>query len=377
MIKFFERIADYIRETDKILILLCSSASLFGAIMVLSATYISSGAQKFAVQLIGFSLGLFVAILISMIDYQSFIKKWYFFAAFGLLLVLLTFQFGFAPEGTDDKAWLRLPFGQTIQPSELLKIAFIISFTKHVSSIKPERISDFKNVLLLCIHGIIPVGLIHLQGDDGSAMVLLFIFLGMLFAAGVKAVYFAAAGGLVAAALPVLWFFIMNNDQKNRILALFNPENFSDIIFQQYRGQTAVGSGGLFGYGLFNGPYVQDGKIPLGFNDFIFASIGEELGFIGCLLAMGLITAICFRILKVAGNSRDRAGKIICTGVFAMFASQFIINIGMVLSILPVIGVTLPFFSAGGTSTVCLYLGIGLVLSVYCHRNIKPIVLGE
>ena len=377
MIKFFERIADYIRETDKILILLCSSSSLFGPIMVLSATYISSGAQKFAVQLIGFSLGLFVAILISMIDYQSFIKRWYFFAAFGLLLVLLTFQFGFAPEGTDDKAWLRLPFGQTIQPSELLKIAFIISFTKHVSSIKPERISDFKNVLLLCIHGIIPVGLIHLQGDDGSAMVLLFIFLGMLFAAGVKAVYFAAAGGLIAAALPVLWFFIMNNDQKNRILALFNPENFSDIIFQQYRGQTAVGSGGLFGYGLFNGPYVQDGKIPLGFNDFIFASIGEELGFIGCLLAMGLITAICFRILKVAGNSRDRAGKIICTGVFAMFASQFIINIGMVLSILPVIGVTLPFFSAGGTSTVCLYLGIGLVLSVYCHRNIKPIVLGE
>ena len=377
MIKFFERIADYIRETDKILILLCSSASLFGAIIVLSATYISSGAQKFAVQLIGFSLGLFVAILISMIDYQSFIKRWYFFAAFGLLLVLLTFQFGFAPEGTDDKAWLRLPFGQTIQPSELLKIAFIISFTKHVSSIKPERISDFKNVLLLCIHGIIPVGLIHLQGDDGSAMVLLFIFLGMLFAAGVKAVYFAAAGGLIAAALPVLWFFIMNNDQKNRILALFNPENFSDIIFQQYRGQTAVGSGGLFGYGLFNGPYVQDGKIPLGFNDFIFASLGEDLGFIGCLLAMGLITAICFRILKVAGNSRDRAGKIICTGVFAMFASQFIINIGMVLSILPVIGVTLPFFSAGGTSTVCLYLGIGLVLSVYCHRNIKPIVLGE
>ena len=377
MIKFFERIADYIRETDKILILLCSSASLFGAIMVLSATYISSGAQKFAVQLIGFSLGLFVAILISMIDYQSFIKRWYFFAAFGLLLVLLTFQFGFAPEGTDDKAWLRLPFGQTIQPSELLKIAFIISFTKHVSSIKPERISDFKNVLLLCIHGIIPVGLIHLQGDDGSAMVLLFIFLGMLFAAGVKAVYFAAAGGLIAAALPVLWFFIMNNDQKNRILALFNPENFSDIIFQQYRGQTAVGSGGLFGYGLFNGPYVQDGKIPLGFNDFIFASIGEELGFIGCLLAMGLITAICFRILKVSGNSLDRAGKILCTGVFARFASQFIINIGMVLSILPVIGVTLPFFSAGGTSTVCLYLGIGLVLSVYCHRNIKPIVLGE
>ena len=123
MIKFFERIADYIRETDKILILLCTCASLFGAVMVLSATYIGSGFQKFAVQLIGFALGLFVAILISMIDYQIFLKRWYFFAAFAVGLVLLTFQFGFAPEGTDDKAWLQLPFGQTIQPSELLKIA--------------------------------------------------------------------------------------------------------------------------------------------------------------------------------------------------------------------------------------------------------------
>ena len=181
MIKFFERIADYIRETDKLLILLCTAASLFGAVMVLSATYISSGVQKFAVQLIGFALGLFVAILISLVDYQFFIKRWYIFAAFATGLVLLTFKFGFAPEGTDDKAWLQLPFGQTIQPSELLKIGFIISFSKHISSIKPERISDFKNVLLLCIHGMIPVALIHFQGDDGSAMVIFFIFITMLF----------------------------------------------------------------------------------------------------------------------------------------------------------------------------------------------------
>ena len=377
MIKFFERIADYIRETDKLLILLCTAASLYGAVMVLSATYISSGGQKFAVQLIGFALGLFVAILISLVDYQVFIKRWYIFAAFATGLVLLTFKFGFAPEGTDDKAWLQLPFGQTIQPSELLKIGFIISFSKHISSIKPERISDFKNVLLLCIHGMIPVALIHFQGDDGSAMVIFFIFLTMLFVSGVRPVYFAAAGGIIAAALPIMWFFVMNTDQKSRLLALFDPANFADIIYQQSRGQTAIGSGGLFGHGLFHGPYVQDGKIPLGFNDFIFASIGEELGFIGCLAAIGLIAAICFRILKVGKKARDTSGKIICSGVFAMFAGQCIINIGMCLSLLPVIGVTLPFFSAGGTSTVCLYLGIGLVLSVFCHRNIKPIVLGE
>ena len=119
----------------------------------------------------------------------------------------------------------------------------------------------------------IPVTLIHFQGDDGSAMVIFFIFLTMLFVSGVRPVYFAAAGGIIAAALPIMWFFVMNTDQKSRLLALFDPASFTDIIYQQSRGQTAIGSGGLFGHGLFHGPYVQDGKIPLGFNDFIFASI--------------------------------------------------------------------------------------------------------
>ena len=377
MHKFFEKIADYIRETDKILIILCLTASLYGALVVFSATYISSGYQKFMVQLIGIGLGLLVAVILSLFDYRTFLKRWYIPAAIGLILVLLTFQFGYAPSGTDDKAWLALPFGQSIQPSELLKIAFIITFTAHVNTIRSERISDFKNVLLLCLHGAVPVMLIHLQGDDGSAMVIAFIFIAMLFVAGVRALYFVIAGIGVAAALPLMWFFVLNTDQKSRLLALLDPSGYEAIIYQQARGETAIGSGGFFGYGLFNGPYVQDGKIPLGYNDFIFASIGEELGFLGCLAVIILIAAICIRILMVARSSRDKSGKIICAGVFAMFASQSIINIGMCLSVLPVIGVTLPFFSAGGTSMVCLYLGIGLILSVFCHRNVKTNVLGE
>lgn len=377
MKRFFGSIADYIRETDKILLLLCTFASLYGAVLVLSATFISAGYQKFLVQLIGWGLGVGVAVLLSLMDYKTMMMYWYIPAVFTVGLVLITFQFGYAPAGTDDKAWLALPFGQSIQPSELLKIGFIITFAAHVNRIPKKQISRLKNVILLGLHGAFPVFLIHLQGDDGSALVLAVIFVAMLYVAGVHWGYFAAAGGAVAAAAPVLWFWVMNQDQKGRVLALFQPELYKDLIYQQARGETAIGSGGWFGYGLFNGPYVQSGKIPLGYNDFIFASCGEELGYLGCIAVLLLLAAICVRIIIVARRSRDKSGEIICVGVFAMIAAQSIINLGMCLRLLPVIGVTLPFFSAGGTSMVCLYLGIGLVLSVYYHRDIKALVLGE
>lgn len=377
MKRFFGSVADYIRETDKVLLLLCTVATLYGSVLVLSATFIGSGYQRFLVQLIGWFLGVCVAIAFSLVDYKNMMKHWYLAALFTVGLVLITFWFGYAPDGTDDKAWLALPFGQSIQPSELLKIGFIITFAAHVNSIPQKNISKFKNVFLMALHGGFPVVLIHLQGDDGSALVIAFIFLAMMYTAGVRIGYFAAAFGVVAAAVPAVWFLVMNDAQKERILALFSPELYEDIIYQQARGETAIGSGGWFGYGLFKGPYVQSGQIPLGYNDFIFASAGEELGFFGCMAIIAILAVICWRILVVGKRARDASGKIICAGVFAMFAAQSLINLGMCLRILPVIGVTLPFFSAGGTSIVCLFLGIGLVLSVYYHRNVKALVLGE
>lgn len=377
MKRFFSSIADYIRETDKLLIILCLCASLYGSVIILSATIIGSGYQRFIVQCIGTLLGLVVAVIVSLIDYKYLIKYWYICGGLGVGLVLLTFVIGFAPAGTDDKAWIALPFGQSFQPSELLKIAFVITFSTHLSYLKNEKRSSFFNVMLLCLHGAAPVLLIHRQGDDGTALVLFFIFLTMMFAAGIKLRYFAALGGLVLAAVPLAWFFVMNSDQKDRVLALIYPDQYAAAIYQQARGELAIGSGGFFGTGLFKGPCVQGGLIPLGFNDFIFASAGEELGFFGCLLIIALLTAICVRILNVSKKSRDESGKLLCSGIFAMFAAQSIINIGMVLSFLPVIGITLPFFSAGGTSVVTLYLGIGIVLSVYKHRNMRPLLLRD
>lgn len=372
-----ESIADYFRETDKILLLLCIAATCYGAVLILSATFISRGYSEFFVQLLGLTLGVGAAVVLSLFRYQTFLKYWYLVALASVGLVILTFFIGYAPVGTDDKAWIALPFGLTFQPSELLKIAFTITFTKHVCTISERDIRKLRHILLLCVHGATPVLLIHMQGEDGSAIVLFFIFLAMIFAAGIPGRYFAIAAGLILPAAVGLWFFVLNSSQKERFLALLYPERYAAIVYQQLRGQTAIGSGGLFGYGLFNGPYVQGGKIPLGYNDFIFASCGEELGFLGCMAVLILLLAICLRILWVGRNSADRAGKILCAGIFGMIASQSIINVGMCLFLLPVIGITLPFFSAGGTSLTCLFLGIGVVLSVHKNRNRRALSLHD
>ncbi|MCI8360947.1 MAG: FtsW/RodA/SpoVE family cell cycle protein [Clostridiales bacterium] len=377
MNRLLGRVADFIRETDKLLFLLCIFSSGYGCVAVLSATHPSGSLRRFFMQVVALFLGGIAAAVISSIDYKTIAKFWPLITGGSLALVALTFFFGYAPEGTDDKAWLLLPGGLSLQPAELLKIAFAITFGLHVSHVK-EEINKPLQLLLLCLHGAVPVVLIHLQGDDGTAMVFAFMFICMLFAAGVKLRYFAIAGVLVLVSLPLLWFFVMNSDQQARIISLLNPED--DLLgdgWQQWRGRVALASGGLFGKGLFKGPHVQSESVPEGYNDFIIASIGEELGLIGVLAVLALLAAICIRILRISHDAQDTLGSIMCVGIFAMLAAQTIINLGMCFSMLPVVGVTLPFFSAGGTSLACLFLGIGLALSVYMHRNSRTIYLRE
>lgn len=376
MSKLISRIADYIRETDGLLLAFCVVASLFGSIEILSVTHRLSTLRPFLIQVISMFIGVFAAIIISMFDFETFLKRWYLLAAVGVIPVILTFFIGFAPEGTDDKAWLDLGF-TTFQPAELLKIAFIVTFAAHTNAIKPN-INKPKYLIPLCLHGAFPVLLIHFQGDDGTSLVFAIMFLCMLYAAGVSWKYFIAAITAAIIASPIVYFFVMNEDQRNRIIGVFNIEaDIKGTTYQQYRARMALANGGMFGQGLFKGSLTQVGGVPEGRNDFIFVSIGEELGFLGCLLVIILLAAICFRCVNTARNCRKDSGKIICVGFFAMIFAQIIINIGMCTALLPVIGVTLPFFSAGGTSLLCTFLGVGLVMSVYMHRNSRIIYLHD
>ncbi|MBQ0110870.1 MAG: FtsW/RodA/SpoVE family cell cycle protein [Oscillospiraceae bacterium] len=370
---------DYFRDTDKPLILTCLAATLFGCVAVLSTTAYTGSRRQFIVQFAAMIIGLGLAVAISLYDYSGFKKSGKYIAAFALILVGLTFVIGVAPEGTDAKAWIELPIiNLTFQPAELLKIAFVITFSLHLSALK-ENINKPLYLLTLLVHGAIPIAIIHFQGDDGTAIIFGIIMIAMLLAAGLKWRYFAIMGGLAAAAAPVLYFFVLSSYQKERILAMFDLEaDLQGIGWQQWRGRMALANGGFFGQGLFNGQLTQagpkNGGVPEGYNDFIFVSIGEETGFLGCFIVIALLAVICFLVLNVAKNSRDLQGRYLCAGIFAIFISQIIINLGMCLSVLPVIGVTLPFFSAGGTSLVVTYVSIGIVLSVYMHKSSRVLL---
>lgn len=370
MQRFFGKIADYIRECDKVLLLLCIFTSLYGCMAVLSATYhVNNSPKQFFVQFAGLIIGVIAVVFISSFNYKTIERFWYVFMAIAFLLVVLTFFIGYAPVGTDDKAWLKLPGGLTLQPAELLKIAFVISFAYHLSIVQ-KKINKIGHLFLLCLHGGAMVILIHEQGDDGTAIVFAIMFACMIWAAGIWLRYVFAAITVLGISSPFIYFFVMNDNQKMRLRQMFNIE--SDLLgggWQQWQARIAMANGRLFGTGFMKGKLVQSGSIPEGENDFIFSGIGEEFGLVGCLVAMILLFLICYRILKIGSNCDEKSEYFMCVGIASMILGQSIINIGMNISLLPVIGITLPFFSAGGTSLVCLYLGIGIVMSAYMGKN--------
>ncbi len=370
------RIADFFRETDKLMLILCLMATSYGCVAVFTSTYYMENFRPIIVQSFCMILGLFAALVISTYDYEKLFKKWYFIALLGLIPVILTFFIGYAPEGTDDKAWIDLGI-TAFQPSELMKICFIITFSAHLKKVKPN-INKFKNIVLVILHGFFPVGLIFLQGDYGTAIVFGVITIFMMWTAGVSLKIFLLGISAVLVASPFFYLFVLSEAHRNRILTLFSAEkDIQGIHYQQWRGSVALANGGLFGQGFLKGDLTQVGGVPEGHNDFIFVSIGEEFGFVGCLIVLLLLAAICLRCMRVARICINDGGKLICVGLFSMIFAQSVINIGMCTSILPVIGVTLPFFSSGGTSLLCLFLGVGLALNVYKHRNSRILYLHD
>lgn len=374
--RIFGRIADFVRECDKILLILVLASSLYGALAILSATHYTGSSSDFFTQLGSIFLGIIVAVCVSLFDFSEYLNRWYLAAAIGFIPVLLTFFIGFAPAGTDDKAWLRI-FGISFQPSEFLKVMFLITFAFHLEKVR-DKINKPLTLIPLLIHGFFPSVLIHFQGDDGTALVFAVMALGMLYAAGLHYWYFISAFGAALLASPFVYFFVMNDDQRARIINMFNINaDIQGAGYQQYRARVALANGGFFGQGYMKGDLTGVGGVPEGHNDFIFSSIGEELGFLGCLVVIILLAAISLRVLAVAKMCHKKSGTYICVGFFSMMLTHIIINIGMNVSLLPVIGITLPFFSAGGTSLLCLYAAVGLVMSVYSHRNSRTIYLRD
>ncbi|MCI8624602.1 MAG: FtsW/RodA/SpoVE family cell cycle protein [Provencibacterium sp.] len=376
MKKLLHRISEYLRHADLLLYLLCMAITAVGIVSLVALAntgYIDTSPgipfRTALVQLGAAGAGVLGAFILSRIDYHTIGKLWKLHLPVCVLLVLLTFIVGEGVGEADDVAWLRLFGGMTLQPTEMLKISFIVTFAYHLSKVG-LRLNDLRNVLLLLLHAGALIFLVHKQGDDGTALIFALICVSMLFIAGFSWWYIAACAVLLAAGAPVIWFYVMNDDQRGRILALYTQGEtaaaYESFLFQQNRGLIAIGSGQVHGVGLFSGEHSY---VPAMRNDFIFSFIGEALGFVGCCGVILLLCGICLKVLGTSYLALDDLGRYICVGVFAMIAFQTVINIGMNLKLLPVVGVTLPFLSAGGTSVMAVWLGIGLVLSVYMHSR--------
>jgi len=374
--------------TDWLTIALCLVCSSFGLVLVHSVTFLpAQQAEKLTLGLvssqvftmaISIVMGLVLAVAISFLDYELLLKFWYVLAGGCLLLMLLLkTRLGVAQNPLRDDAirWLDFFNNERLyfQPSEFLKMGFIISFTWHLHR-ESERINKLKTILALGAHALVPFGLVVLSGDLGSAIVFLFITAGMLFIAGLKLRWFAALFGLVGAAFPLVWIYFISSFQKARIYAVYFPypdysflteAEYKDKIFQQQQAVNAIGAGQMFGKGLFNGTV----DVPVQESDMIFSAAGEALGFIGCAAVLLCLVLVVVRMILVSSRTRNLRARLLCAGVAIMIGAQSIINIGVCLKLLPVTGITLPFFSQGGSSNMSLYLTIGLVLTVFRHQN--------
>lgn len=367
-------LSDFLQQADLVLLGLCCGSTLFGMVLIASATHYMGTREMLrlvGVQGAAMLIGLVGYVLLSMVSVELLVKHWKLILAAGIVLILLLrTPLGVTRNG--NRAWLEIPYVPfSIQPAEIVKIAFILLLSKQFEWVKERRreLKSLTSVAAPAAHLLFMVGLIYLVSSDmGSALVYVFIFGCVALVAGVAWRWFVLGGGGMAAAVVALYFLgKLPAHMADRFRVLFDHSfDPRGVGWQQTRGLLALGSGGWFGQGLFQGTQTQAGRgaLPERHTDFIFAMIGEELGFLGCLLVILLLTAIILRCLWVARHANTEYARLVCVGMAGMLIFQTVENIGMCLFVMPVIGLTLPFFSYGGSSIVTLYAAMGIVSGV-------------
>ena len=355
------------KEFDWILFALVIAVAVIGIIIIYSATRSLETNTNIIVQSGAFVIGIGLMLFLCFFDYEQFknaVKYIYLFAVAILIIVLI---FGTAGDW-GARSWIRFgPIG--VQPAELAKICFILTFSYHLSKVE-EKINDIKVVLGLLLHIGILWALIMLEPDLGSGLVFMFMFACMVFVARISYKYVFAVLGLGVISLPLIYNFILSDYQRQRINVFIDP--MIDPLGDGYnviQSKIAVGSGQLWGRGFLEGTQNQMGYLPTKSTDFIFSVLSEEFGFVGAIIVVCLLFAIIWRCFSAAKKSDNTFGRYICVGVGAMLLFHVFENVGMCIGLMPVTGIPLPFISYGGTSLVTNMTAIGLVMSVTYHNK--------
>mgnify|MGYP004479065537 CR=1 FL=1 len=375
-----ELIRDILRQTDLVLLALCCTAGAYGILMIYSATRYMNDLHLVLVQTMAALLGIVLFFLVSMVDLNELMRKkgWLWLFLIGVIFILLLKTPLGRADNTGNRAWLRFPFLPfMVQPSEIVKLTLILVLAWQLVWLEENRtLKKVPDVMFLGAHLMVLFGLYYvISSDMGSGLVFIFIFVCMCFVAGVAKRWFIAGGLTAAAAFYILWEKdVIKDYMKDRFIVVFDhsyqPLN---VGWHQTRSLMTLGSGKLTGMGLFHGLQTQSAEsssLPNRHTDFIFAVIGEELGMVGCLLALALLAAIMLRCIYVARNAQNKLDGYVCVGVVGMLLFQVLANVGMCLFVMPVIGLTLPFFSYGGSSTVVLFTAMGLVSGA--HSRSRP-----
>ena len=358
-----------IEDFDWVLLLTTVVISVIGFVAIYSASY-SYGTETpyFTKQVLWFCIGLGVMLVIVMIDYRVMQRFAPLLHLLMIVLLILVLIYGTGGSGSRVQRWLQLgPI--FLQPSEFVKFSLVLYLAHYFSD--SRRIGDLgvKDLIWPAIVTLIPFFLIIKQPDLGTAGILIFIFFPVIFLVGIRYKLILISTVLAVISIPFVWIFLLKEYQRDRIITLINPE--MDPLGQGYQiiqSKIAVGSGQIWGKGYLQGTQAQLNFLPARHTDFIFSVFTEEWGFVG---GFGLVMLYAFLVLwclRFIGKTKDRSGSVLTIGVTAMLTSQIIINIGMVIGILPIVGMPLPFMSYGGSAMLSHMVGIGLILNVRMRR---------
>ncbi len=350
------------KNVDKLICLIVAILAVTSVLMI-GSTSIETGffSRSVIVQIAAYFIGLIEIFIVLRYNYMVIkdITKWLYVLA--ILLLLTVYIPGLGIEVFGSRAWINLRI-LTFQPSEIVKILFILIMAAYLDNNK-DNLYNFRCLLKAALIGA-PIILIVLKEDFGSALVFAFTWVVMLFFAGIDIKAFGKFLAIVIFMVPIAYIF-MADYQKERLEAFLHPDNLSlQGNYQVWQSKVAIGSGGLFGKGLFNGTQKSLDFIPVQTSDFIFSVIGEELGLVGGVIVIALFGVLLVRMMIILSDALDFYGALIISGIIGMFTFQIFENIAMTMGLMPVTGITLPFLSYGGSSILSNMLAIGLVLNI-------------
>jgi len=370
-----ERRASFWRDLDWVLLIAAFAVTIMGSVLVWSASRADlaseSDPQSYLKRhLLNVVVALGLGYVASRVSYRWLHAYTPVLYGASFLLLLLPFVPGIGVTIAGARAWIDLPGGLTLQPSEFMKIAVILMMAVLLSErLDIESEPTSRDVVLALAAAAVPIGVILLQNDTGTVLILGSVAISIIAVSGVKTRWLVGLiGGAVGAVLIAIQLGLLKEYQVQRLTSFISPDaDTSASAYNANQARIAIGGGGWNGTGLFEGPQTQGKFVPVNESDFIFTVSGEELGFIGSLIIIALLGVILWRAAMTAWRADDRYGRLVATGILAWLAFQMFENIGMTLGIMPITGIPLPFVSAGGTSMMAVWIAVGLLQTVRLH----------